>query len=46
LEPEEPAEGNFDSQYAVTVVCKDEGHQQEIFDRLTSEGLTCKVVCV
>ena len=46
LEPEEPAEGNFDSQYAVTVVCKDEGHQQQIFDRLTSEGLTCKVVCV
>jgi ParB-like chromosome segregation protein Spo0J len=46
LEPEEPAEGNFDSQYAVTVVCKDESHQQQIFDRLSSEGLTCKVVCV
>jgi ParB-like chromosome segregation protein Spo0J len=49
LNPEEkvePEEGNFDSQYAVTVICAGEEQQQQIFERLTSEGLTCKVVCV
>lgn len=38
--------GYFAEQYAVTVVCRGEAHQREIFQRLTSEGLTCKVVCV
>jgi hypothetical protein len=42
----EPEEGNFSNQYAVTVICDGESHQQEIFEKLTGEGLNCKVVCV
>ena len=38
--------GEFSSQYAVTVICSGEDQQRELFERLTSEGLTCKVVCV
>jgi hypothetical protein len=43
-----PQESDFqyEQQYGVTVVCRDERHQQEIYDRLTSEGLECKVVVV
>lgn len=37
---------SFAEQYAVTVICKDEEHQKTIYDRLTTEGLECKVVCV
>jgi ParB-like chromosome segregation protein Spo0J len=37
---------DFAEQYAVTVICKDERHQQDIYEKLTAEGLTCKVVCV
>jgi ParB-like chromosome segregation protein Spo0J len=38
--------GQFAEQYAVTVICRGEEQQKEIFERLTAEGLTCKVVCV
>jgi ParB-like chromosome segregation protein Spo0J len=37
---------SFAEQYAVTVICKGEEHQKTIYDRLTAEGLECKVVCV
>ena len=43
--PEESG-GNFTDQFAVTVICTDESHQKGIFERLTAEGLNCKVVCV
>ncbi len=36
----------FQEQFAVTVICSGEAQQREVFERLTSEGLTCKVVCV
>jgi ParB-like chromosome segregation protein Spo0J len=36
----------FTDQYAVTVVCNNEEHQRELFERLMSEGLNCKIVCV
>jgi ParB-like chromosome segregation protein Spo0J len=45
-EEENPADGNFAEQYAVTVICKDEAHQRKIYDKLTADGLDCKVVCV
>jgi ParB-like chromosome segregation protein Spo0J len=38
--------GNFESQYAVTVICSGEAEQQTVYERLTKEGLNCKVVCV
>jgi ParB-like chromosome segregation protein Spo0J len=38
--------GNFESQYAVTVICSGEADQQKVYERLTKEGLNCKVVCV
>ena len=36
----------YSQQYAVTVVCRDEQHQQEVYDHLVAEGLECKVVVV
>jgi hypothetical protein len=30
--------------FEVLVECADEGHQREVFDRLTREGLTCRVL--
>ncbi len=42
----EDSGSDFAEQYAVTVICKGEQHQQEIYEKLTAEGLTCKVVCV
>jgi hypothetical protein len=30
--------------FEVLVECADEGHQRELFDRLTGEGLTCRVL--
>lgn len=46
--PTEHAESqfNYKEQYAVTVMCKDEKEQIEVYERLTSEGYECKVVCV
>ena len=50
VQPEEEEEkndnANFAEQYAVTVICKDEAHQRKIYDKLTADGLECKVVCV
>jgi ParB-like chromosome segregation protein Spo0J len=45
-EEEKSTDGNFAEQYAVTVICKDEAHQRKIYDKLTADGLECKVVCV
>ncbi|UJE15656.1 ParB-like nuclease domain protein [Gordonia phage Ligma] len=41
-----PDEDNYTQQYAVTVVCADEAEQEAVFERLSAEGLTCKVVTV
>ena len=50
VQPEEEEDkndnSNFTEQYAVTVICKDEAHQRKIYDKLTADGLECKVVCV
>lgn len=44
-QPESPGE-NFVDQFAVTVICRDETQQEQVYEKLTAEGLTCKVVCV
>lgn len=42
--PDEVPEGNYQSQYGVIVICASENAQQDVFDRLTSEGFKCRVV--
>jgi len=42
----EPEADNYQSQFGVIVMCADEGEQQEVYERLTADGLTCKVVAV
>lgn len=43
---DEPDEDNYASQYAVMVTCRDETHQEEVFDALTALGYTVKPVSV
>ena len=37
---------NYSEQYGVIVMCDDEAEQEQIYNRLTDEGFTCKVVAV
>lgn len=37
---------NYQEQYGVIVMCKDEHEQEEVYTNLTAEGYTCKVVSV
>ena len=48
VEPAEPKEPsfNYSEQYGVIVMCDDEAHQEEVYNRLTEEGYTCRVVAV
>ncbi len=41
---QEPEEGEFESQYGVIVICKNEDNQKEIFEALQAQGYACKVV--
>lgn len=41
---ENPIVQPVETEYFVQVVCKDEAHQKEIYDRLTGEGLECKLL--
>lgn len=36
----------YKEQYAVIVICKDEGEQEQVYNRLKEEGHTLKVVAV
>lgn len=36
----------YKPQYGIVVICKDENEQKAVFEQLSSEGLTLKVVCV
>ena len=48
-EPEEPkteTSFNYAEQYGVIVMCSDEAEQEQIYNHLTDEGYTCKVVAV
>lgn len=40
----DPGDGGYAEQYGVIVACRTEGEQREVYERLTSEGLDCKVV--
>ena len=42
---DEPA-FNYQQQFGVTVLCADEQHQKDVYERLTADGLECKVVVV
>lgn len=42
--PDAPAANMYREQYGVIVVCKDEDNQRELYERLTEEGLDCRVV--
>lgn len=35
---------NYQTQFGVIVICKDEAEQKEIYERLLAEGFSCKVV--
>lgn len=35
---------SYKRQYGVTVICENEDQQSEIFDRLSAEGLNCRIV--
>lgn len=37
---------NYKEQYGVIVTCNSEAEQEEVYNRLTEEGFTCKVVTV
>lgn len=37
---------NVESQFGVIVMCADESEQAAVYDRLVSEGYSCKVVTV
>lgn len=39
-----PGDDRYKEQYGVIVMCRSEAHQEEIFDRLSGEGLEVKVV--
>lgn len=41
-----PAEDNYNRQFAVTVICRDEDHQRQVYEALEAEGLECRVVSV
>lgn len=36
----------YKQQYGVVVICKDEDEQKAVFERLSQEGLTLKIVVV
>ena len=37
---------NYEEQYGVIVMCKDEAEQEQVYNRLVEEGFECKVVAV
>lgn len=47
-EPLSETDSNFNyvEQYGVIVMCGDENEQEKVYNRLTEEGYTCKVVAV
>ena len=45
-EPSDKTSYHYSEQYGVIVVCQDEAEQEEVYNRLVSEGFECKVVAV
>lgn len=44
--PESESSYNYSEQYGVIVICDGEQQQEEVYNKLTEEGYTCKVVAV
>lgn len=44
--PQTETHFNYKEQYGVIVMCSDEDDQERVYNRLTDEGYTCKVVAV
>ena len=42
----EPSDFNYQNQYGVIVMCHSEEEQEMVYNKLNSEGYSCKVVCV
>lgn len=42
--PGDPGAGRYQEQYAVVVVCSDAGHQEKVFNQLSTSGFECRVV--
>jgi hypothetical protein len=40
----ETLEGRYKSQYGVIVICQDEADQRSVYEKLTGQGLECRVV--
>lgn len=43
-EPGNPEDLGLESTYELVITCDDEEHQQELYNRLTEEGLECRIV--
>jgi len=41
---QDPGPDNYKEQYGVIVICRDEAHQKEVYEELTTAGHQCKVV--
>ena len=44
--PDNNSEFKYESQYGVIVMCSSEEEQEQVYNRLTGEGFSCKVVSV
>jgi len=44
LPPSREARFTYQEQFGVIVICKDEGEQQSVYETLTAQGFSCKVV--
>lgn len=44
LVPEEEREATLENKYEILITCLNEEHQQQIFDKLKSEGYNCKIL--
>lgn len=43
-ESKDEIKDNYAEQYGVIVICESEAHQEQIFNQLTEQGMTCRVV--
>ena len=46
ITPDNNSEFKYESQYGVIVMCSSEEEQEQVYNRLTGEGYSCKVVSV
>lgn len=44
IDDEEPPEDSYKEQYGVIIICLDEAHQEDVFNKIQAQGYNCKVV--